>query len=249
MNEKQVGRFFKNIPNVHGLYSYRTHGNMKFTAHKEGEMNRKSFYDCFLEEDFKIVVAKVKHETEVKTVLSRNFRHFEKVVNGDALVSRDTPNLYLAITFADCPPVFLYDPRNKILAAIHGGWRPVMNGVIYNAVNEMIRLGAKTKRLKAAILPGIRQECYQFSLNEAQKIFRLYKPFMKYFGKGRKKRCYVDIKGIIKCQLTEELGLLPENLEVSSECTCCHKEKYFSYRGEKMKPENVRAGIAMLGLK
>jgi len=246
MDKNQTGKFFVNIPGVKGLYSYRMHGNMKFTEYKEGEANREFFRDWFLNQDSKMVLANVSHGSSVTTICSSNFDHYEQVIETDALVTRDIPNLYLCMTFADCPPVFLFDPEKRVMAAVHGGWKPVMNNIIYNTFNKMISLGAKADRMRAAILPGINQECYQFGSREARKIFRLYKPFVKYFKKEDK--CHVDLKGIIKFQLTEELGIPQENLEIFGECTCCQNDKFFSYRGEKMNPEFIRAGIAMLGL-
>ncbi len=245
MNEKQVGRFFESIPGVSGLYSYRLHGNMKFTLHKEGEANREFFRQRFLGSNSKLVLANVNHGVSVATIYAPRDGHWENVIETDALVAQRINDLYLAVTFADCPPVFLIDPIREIIGAVHGGWRPVMNNILYNTVNKMIVLGAKIERLKVAILPGICQECYQFSAGEARKIFRLYGSYVKYANKGKK--CYVDLKGIIKFQLTQELGVPLKNLEISRDCTCCLTEKYFSYRGEKMKPDNIRAGIAMLG--
>ena len=53
----------------------------------------------------------------------------------------------------------------------------------------------------------------------------------------------VDLLSIIKKQLLS-LGVKPENISSSDECTFCNVEKYFSYRRDK--PEKAHSMIAYI---
>src|SRR5580704_18654520 len=42
------------------------------------------------------------------------------VEDSDALITQE-PNVLLGVTVADCTPILLYDPKSKIIAAVHAG--------------------------------------------------------------------------------------------------------------------------------
>ncbi len=78
----------------------------------------------------------------------------------DALVSA-TPGLLLAVTTADCVPLLLADPRARVVAAVHAGWRGAVAGVVEATLAQMMALGAAPERMLAAIGPAIRQSSYE----------------------------------------------------------------------------------------
>ncbi|MBU4294075.1 MAG: laccase domain-containing protein [Actinobacteria bacterium] len=59
-------------------------------------------------------------------------------------------------------------------------------------------------------------------------------------------KSYVDLKLIAKRQL-EEAGIKPENIDVSSVCTYCQADTYFSYRKDKSEP--LQAMMIIAGMK
>lgn len=78
----------------------------------------------------------------------------------DALITK-TPYLTLAVKTADCAPVLLFDPKNKIVAAIHAGWKGAFQGVIENTILKMIELGADVSYIVAGIGPHIQKESFE----------------------------------------------------------------------------------------
>lgn len=246
MDKDHIGRFFTNIPHIFALYSDRTYGNMKFTEYKEGEANREFLRDKLPGSNSHIVLAKVNHSGKIAVVDSYNPEYFETVIESDALVASKINNLYLAVTFADCPPVFLVDPVENIFAAVHCGWRPVVNDILCNVFNKMLEMGADAKIIHAAVGPGICKKCYEFSKKDAGKYFKPYKNFI--YQSEKPGKCKLDLTGIIKYQLIEKLGINPAYVEESYDCTNCRNDLYFSFRKEKMNPEHIRAGIALIGM-
>lgn len=87
----------------------------------------------------------------------------------DALVT-NLPHLLLGIQSADCTPILLFDFKNKIIGAIHAGWKGAIAGIIDNTVNEMLKLGSNSESMIAAVGPTIQQNSYEVDLSFYQKF-------------------------------------------------------------------------------
>lgn len=80
---------------------------------------------------------------------------------GDALITGQ-PGLLLAVQVADCLPILLVDPRRRVVAAVHAGWRGTAKRVTEKTVGRMQQeFGSDPKTIVAAIGPGIHACCYQ----------------------------------------------------------------------------------------
>lgn len=92
---------------------------------------------------------------------------FERpAAEADALVTA-TPDIALAVRTADCAPVALASAEG-VVAAVHCGWRGLVEGVIPAAVAEMRALGAT--RIAAAVGPCIGAECYEFGAADLDRV-------------------------------------------------------------------------------
>ena len=78
----------------------------------------------------------------------------------DAIVTR-IPQVAIGILTADCAPVLLVDPQARVLGAAHAGWKGAVAGVLQQTVAAMETIGAKRKRIVAAIGPSIAQASYE----------------------------------------------------------------------------------------
>jgi polyphenol oxidase len=78
----------------------------------------------------------------------------------DALVTTD-PGTVLAVLVADCAPIVLCDPRAKVLACVHAGWRGTLARVAEAALAAMAGLGASMGDVVAGIGPAIGPDRYQ----------------------------------------------------------------------------------------
>ncbi|CAO4844347.1 MAG: Polyphenol oxidase [Holosporales bacterium] len=74
----------------------------------------------------------------------------DEMCEADALVTKKK-RLLLGVLTADCCPILLADHENKIIAAVHAGWRGAKDGIIQNTVRMMKEKGAKA--IHAAIGP------------------------------------------------------------------------------------------------
>lgn len=86
----------------------------------------------------------------------------------DAIVTA-SPDYVLGVQGADCPSIFLYDEEAKVIGLAHAGWKPVVRGVVRNAVGLMKDLGALPSRMKVFVGPGVGDQLNEFQWDEAME--------------------------------------------------------------------------------
>jgi YfiH family protein len=149
----------------------------------------------------------------------------------DALITRDS-GLGMLITLADCQGVVLYDPRRRVLALVHNGWKGSAANILSKTVSRLVNeFKVKPGDILAGIGPSLGPCCAEF-INYQQE---LPENFWEYHVGNR----HFDFWAISENQLTE-MGIRPENIEVSGVCTVCNDE-FFSYRRDK---NEQRFGLA-----
>lgn len=79
---------------------------------------------------------------------------------GDGVVAR-APGIVCGALSADCAPVLLADPRARVVAACHAGWRGAAGGIVQATVAAMVAQGAAPERIVAAVGPCIGQASYE----------------------------------------------------------------------------------------
>jgi len=153
----------------------------------------------------------------------------------DALIT-DTPGRGLLITAADCLQVLLLDPRRPAIGLAHAGWRGLVGGVLGATVMAMARAyGSDPVGLLAGIGPGLGPCCAHFS----DPARELPAPFQRYV-RGH----HVDLWAAAHDQLLAA-GLRPAHIEQHTICTVCHRDRFFSHRGDQGRTGRFAAIIAL----
>jgi polyphenol oxidase len=138
---------------------------------------------------------------------------------GDALVT-STAGLAVSIRTADCYPIFLVDPRQRAVAAIHAGWRGTAAQI---ALVAMEKMNAHPPDIHVAIGPGIGACCYEVGEDVAKRF--------GYAGAGK-----IDLAAANRAQLLEA-GVAERNIDILGECTLCTildgEPRYHSFRRDK----------------
>jgi YfiH family protein len=177
------------------------------------------------------IVANQTHSDHIKIIgdqKTQGWRSLDDAVEDcDALIT-DEKNVILSILTADCVPILLYDPKNKVVAAVHAGWKGTEAKIVSKTVQKMKdTFGSQVKDIVAGIAPSIGKCCYEVGIDVAQHFFDIPEGYSK---KGEK--YMLDLPYINKYQLLK-IGLLEENIELSGVCTACEVDAYFSYRKEQ----------------
>lgn len=157
------------------------------------------------------------------------------------------PGVILAVYTADCIPVLLYDPKRRVAAALHAGWRGTAAGIVTVAVGQMASVyGTDPSDILAAIGPGIGSDCFEThedvpnALTAAMAMNVL--PFIRLKENGK---FAVDLKAINAKRL-ELAGVLPDHIAVCADCTCCLEEKYWSHRRQGTQRGSMASMIELL---
>lgn len=146
--------------------------------------------------------------------------------------------LALAIRTADCLPVFFYDPKDRIISAVHAGWKGLLHGIIRNAILSMKKLGSKPEDLIVSVGPHIQACCY----NVPEERIHMFSP-VNDFGEFRSNSWYLNLSKVALLQL-KSFGIADSNIDISDICTSCD-EKFWSFRRDKIKAGRMLNIIGM----
>ncbi|MFP3870797.1 MAG: peptidoglycan editing factor PgeF [Syntrophobacteria bacterium] len=134
------------------------------------------------------------------------------------------PGLLLMVKVADCQAIFLYDPKKRVIANIHAGWRGSLQNIAAKAVHLMeAHFHCRPQDIFAAIGPSLGPCCAEFR-NWRQEL-------PPTFSRARLKEDHFDFWATSENQL-HEAGVRRENIETAGLCTRCHPKIFYSYRGE-----------------
>jgi polyphenol oxidase len=162
------------------------------------------------------------------------------IVGYDGLLTNSN-EVVLVTFYADCVPVFLFDPDKKAIATVHSGWRGTVKEIAGEAIKEMNRVyGCNAEDIEAAIGPSIGQCCFEVG-NEVYNDFGDTLNWSKeYCTKKGNEKWNINLKQIIKRTLLNN-GLREENICVGGICTKCNNDIFFSYRGDNGKTGSLAA--------
>ena len=188
--------------------------------------------------DNKIVIsARLVHENRVAIIDYINENQI--IPDCDALITNQNKYL-LTVTVADCLPIYFYDRNKRVVAIAHAGWRGVVSKIANEVIEKFISYyGSELGDIEIFIGPHI-HDCH----------FEVKKDVADEFNSSdqiiRDEKIYINLGKIVTEQLIES-GILNTSINISSECTYCVSDKYYSFRRDKPKEKEVM--IAYIGLK
>lgn len=142
--------------------------------------------------------------------------------SADAAITRSTAHP-LAIMTADCLPILLCDRAGTEIAAIHAGWRGLLNGIVENTINKM---QTTPDTLLAWIGPAICNQCYETG-SEVRDAFVKRYPFTEETFHTRASRIHADLPGMAELTL-RAAGVT--GVYQSEACSFELENEFYSYR-------------------
>ncbi|HXT15887.1 MAG TPA: polyphenol oxidase family protein [Gemmatimonadaceae bacterium] len=145
-------------------------------------------------------------------------RGWEGWLRGDAAdghvsIERGTA---LAVSVADCVPVFVAHPSGAI-ALLHSGWRGTVARIIERGIEALIHRGLPASELRVHTGVAICGECYEVSPDVYGQLT----------GKVVDKPATVDLRAIIA---DHARGMGVRHITSSPSCTRCDNARFFSHR-------------------
>jgi len=190
---------------------------------------------------------------DLNTLVHMRQIHSDNVVIVDETFTFDNPpecdalittmaNKPLMVMTADCTPLLLYDPRQKVIAAIHAGRAGAFKNIVAKSVRKMQEdFHSSPSDILAVLGPSIGVCCYEVNETINNEAYTLG---FGYAMQKRQKKFYLDVNRILKAQL-EASGISRAHTENLNRCTACENSTFFSYRADGQKTGRM-AGIIVM---
>jgi YfiH family protein len=153
--------------------------------------------------------------------------HVVRHVHGHAGVLLTTPadghvtsarGLGLAVTVADCVPVFLVSQEPRAVALLHAGWRGTAAGILDAGIAALRRQGAAASAIHLHLGPAICGACYEVG-PEVHEALGL---------SPTATATPVDLRPVL-AERGLRAGITAEQITASAWCTL-HDDAFFSHR-------------------
>ena len=158
------------------------------------------------------------------------------------------PGVALCLLYADCVPVYLYDPKNEAIALLHSGWKGTLGQISEKAIRRMEQeYGTAADDVIAVIGPSICRDCYEVSADLYERFGEEYREaeLAEIFAPGKDDVHYqLDLWKSIEITLLRA-GTNPKHIHVTDVCTCHNPELLFSHRYTNGRRGNL-AAVLML---
>ena len=122
----------------------------------------------------------------------------------------------MAVTIADCVPVFLAHPSGAS-ALLHSGWRGTVARIVEQGIAAFTRAGHRTADLRLHLGPAICGKCYEVSPDVHAQLT----------GRAVAVPTPVDLRALIASH-ARTAGV--QRITVSPRCTKCDNDLFFSHR-------------------
>ena len=176
------------------------------------------------------------HGTEIYKVTAKDagrgvFSYQEAIEHTDALITNEK-QLYLTLLFADCIPLYFFDPTEQAIGVAHGGWKGAWGEIGVKTVQAMQReFGCNPSQIQCWIGPGIGPCCFEIGDDLAEQV-RMRSGWDAYLVLKEDGKWSWDLKRTHRHMLLEQ-GLLEDHILLSDDCTSCREQEFFSYRRDQ----------------
>ncbi len=163
------------------------------------------------------------HGHDIFVLRQNHFSNIPPSLPVDAMIT-NIPRIALLIKQADCQGILLYDPKKRVVANVHCGWRGNVQDILGKTVACMKKeFDCNASDLKASIGPSLGPCCAEFVTY--REIFPAE------FKRFKVKANHFDLWAA-SCWQLKNAGLKPKSIEVSGICTSCRTDLFYSYRSE-----------------
>ena len=197
---------------LQGWISLKAAGDMGDSSHRSNPQRIGYLRSLGIRADRPVYSCRQVHSQRVVVVAEQDAEALAHLEADGLITSRR--DAVLAITVADCLPIYLIDREHRAFALLHSGWRGT--GIVVQALRRMEEeYGSRPSRMAVSIGPGIGSCCYRV---EEER----YREFQDRFGqrsvRKRKEAFFLDLVAA-NIGLLSELGV--ERIQVCRNCTAC----------------------------
>lgn len=184
--------------------------------------NRETFFNSIGLRTEQITFQRQIHRDIIKFVEKPGF-----IGESDAMITKHS-NIGLAVSSADCTPIFLFDRENKIIAAVHSGWRGTQKKILRKTLSNLVHhFNSKPGNIFCFIGPSISQKNYEIGSEVAVLFDNKYLSMKKHSDNSN--HIYLDVRQI-NIDMLYDFDIPENQIEISPLCTFDEKDLLHSYR-------------------
>jgi len=148
-------------------------------------------------------------------------------LNADASFTKNK-HIVCVVQTADCLPILITNIKGSIVAAIHAGWRGLLNGVIENTLHKM---NLPAHEILVWFGPAISQNHFEVGSEVKDSFCEKHDEAEKAFKSVSNQKWLADIYRLAKIRFHAYGVSQIYGASVTEDyCTYAHHEDYFSYR-------------------
>lgn len=122
----------------------------------------------------------------------------------------------VAVTIADCVPVFLAHPSGAV-ALLHSGWRGTAARIVEQGIAALSHRGFPASEVRMHLGPAICGQCYEVSADVVRQLT----------GEPASAPRAVDLRALIAGH-ARAMGV--HHISISPSCTKCNNDRFYSHR-------------------
>ncbi len=177
-----------------------------------------------------LVMTKQVHGSSVHVATPQDIG--KRIEGADALVTND-PQAAICTFYADCVPLFFLDTRRRAIGLAHSGWRSTAANIAERTIGKMAQAyGTDPSDILAAIGPSIGVCHFEVDTDVAARFDDRYVTMSD--------KPHIDLWRVVKDQLLAA-GVKENAITSAGLCTVCHKDIFYSYRGDDGKTGSMAA--------
>lgn len=148
--------------------------------------------------------------------------------DGFDTVLTDRPGIAVAVKTADCQPILVVEPKARIVAAVHAGWKGTLQRAVQVAVARMVEMGGRAENLVCALGPNMAGDCFEVEADVKGDFEREFPgwPILKRLSETK---WLLDVALTNRLQLRES-GVRDAQVDRIALCTHCRPDLFWSYR-------------------
>jgi YfiH family protein len=232
------------IPGIlHGFSTRRAEHN-EFTVGPPGsdnpavQMNRARFLNATGMTGWPLLKLKQTHSSIVHDM--RDTLAASQPMEGDGAITA-LAGAALGVQTADCAPILIADHQARLVAAVHAGWRGIAGGIAQAAVRRIVEAyGVRPEDLKAVIGPHNAVCCYEVG----EEVVDAIQDSDAFVQKPEWAKPHLN-QGLANKNQLMKAGLPETQIFVSTLCTQCRGDLFYSYRREGKRTGRMLAVIGI----
>ncbi|GGA83997.1 peptidoglycan editing factor PgeF [Ornithinibacillus halotolerans] len=232
----QVGFTTRNGGNSKGDFESNNFGLHVSDDYKDVIANRRKLAETLTIPLDKWVAAEQIHSNKVYHVhvadAGRGSITIDSSIKGiDGLITKEKGILCTAF-FADCVPLFFFDPHTEYIGIAHAGWQGSVKRIAEEMTKQFVKLGSNLEDILVVVGPCITYSNYEidhFVFEQIPDDFR-----NQVTEPTNNNHYLLDLKQL-NVEILVQSGIIRSNIDVTKYCTFRDNNLFFSHRRDNGK--------------